>query len=145
MIRAPECYPEVPPAIKESVQRARAIAPLPPPEVDPVLAYLSCVYREVMKWKKRPPMLLGGVQSYYEKHFHGRILQSYFRFLIELSAGAHVSLQEKSKYTMVLEFAQKCAVSPNEFEDFVNEREGIKGCIREAKASRKKAKGRRSS
>jgi hypothetical protein len=67
MKRPPESYPEVPPAIKESVQRARAMAPLPPPEVDPVLAYLSCVYREVMTWKNGSAMLLGGVQSYYDK------------------------------------------------------------------------------
>lgn len=137
-------YPAVPSAISESVERARAKAP-PPPGPDPVPTYLSCVYREVMSWSQEPDRLRSRVKKYYERHFHKRVRKGLFRFLIELSAGSHVTPQEKSKYLAVLNYARASEVKPQEFKKFLKSHGGIKGCIKASKAARiqKKAAPRR--
>jgi hypothetical protein len=137
MVRATKESAELPPSIRESVERARAKAP-PPPGPDPVPAYLACVYREVTLWLQSSDMLRAGIRFYYEKHFHKKILKNYFRFLIELSAGPHVSPQEKSKYVAVLRYAQACNVPPKKFINFLREQGGIKGTIGASKTAKSK-------
>jgi hypothetical protein len=132
MVRKTTTYPAVPLSIRESVERAPAKAP-PPPGPDPVPIYLACVYREVMSWLEGPGMLKANIKKYYEKHFHKRVQKNYFRFLIELSAGAHVSPQEISKYLTVLNYARDSEVKPTEFQKFVRKQGGIKGCIEASK------------
>jgi hypothetical protein len=126
----------VPAPFRGSVERARAKAP-PPPGPDPVPIYLACVYREVMSWLEGPDMLKASIQKFYEKHFHQRVRKDYFRFLIELSAGPHVSPQEKSKYVTVLRYARDSEVQPLEFRKFLRKHGGIKGCIKASNAARK--------
>ena len=124
----------IPASIRESVERARAKAPRP----DPVPTYLACVYREGMLWFQGPGMLRVAIQNYYKKHFHKRIPRNPFRILIELSARAHVSQQEKSKYFTVLRYAAFSKVAPKDFETFLEENEGIKGTIQASKLVTKK-------
>jgi hypothetical protein len=129
--------PGLPDSIREGVERARAKAP--PPTPDPVPTYLGCVYRQVALWKRSNQWndIQKDIQNYYDEHFHKKIKLYYFRFLIELSAGPHVSLQEKSKYVNVLNFALSRKVSPKDFETFLESNGGIKGCIK----AKNKAKG----
>lgn len=134
MVGATKTYPDVQPAISESLERVRAKAP-PPPGPDPVPNYLSCVYREAMSWLSGSTMLQACAQNYYEKHFHQRVQKNYFRFLIELSAGSHVSLQEKSKYVKVLKFARASGIKPQEFKKFLRKHGGIKACIKASNAA----------
>jgi hypothetical protein len=122
----------IPASIRESVERARAKAP-PPPGPDPVPIYLACVYREVMIWVDNSDQWHAGIKKFYKKHFHQRMKQRYFRILVELSAGAHVSPQEKSKYVTVLEHARDSKVKPREFQEFLEENGGIKGTIKASK------------
>jgi hypothetical protein len=121
----------IPASIRESVERARAKAPRP----DPVPTYLARVYREVMSWRKSDEWdsLKVDIHNYYKKHFHKRVRKDYFRFLIELSAGAYVSPQEKSKYVTVLGYARDSEVKPPEFHKFLRKQGGIKGCIKASK------------
>jgi hypothetical protein len=96
-------------------------------------------WRESAQWK----CIQADVENYYAKHFHRRILTNYFRFAIELSAGAHVTPQEKSKYVAVLNNASASKVPPKEFQKFVRQNGGIKGCVKASKAAKSKQTGRR--
>jgi hypothetical protein len=113
----------IPTSIRESVKRARAKAP-PPPGPDPVPTYLACVYREIMIWLDNFDQWNADIKNFYKKHFHQRLKHNYFRILIELSAGAHVSPQEKSKYVTVLNYASVSKVKPRDFEHFLKETGG---------------------
>jgi hypothetical protein len=137
MVRETTTYPAVPQSIRESVERARAKSP-PPPGPDPVPIYLACVYREVMSWHQGPPKLRDSIHKYYKKHFHKRVRKNSFRFLIELSAGAHVSPQEKSKYVTVLNYARNSEVKPLEFQKFLRKQGGDKGMYQGQECSAKK-------
>jgi hypothetical protein len=131
--------PALPESIRDSVERARAKAP-PPPAADPVWTYLACVYRQVALWKKSAQWndIQEDIHDYYRKHFHKKIKTRFFRFLIELSAGPHVSLQEKSKYVKVLHFALSRKVAPKHFETFLKDNGGIKGCIKASQPAKLK-------
>jgi hypothetical protein len=130
-----EKVPTLPAFIAKSVKRARAKAP-PPPELDPVTVYLAAVYREVARWEQSASwaQMKDKIIAYYEANFDPRVKTGNFRFLIELSAGPHISLQEKSKYVMALEHARHRKVQADDFADFLQREGGIKACI---KASRK--------
>jgi hypothetical protein len=136
--------PVLPQSIREGVERARAKAP--PPGPDPVPRYLACVYREVSAWRESNEWasVQTEIQNYYIENFHPKIVKDYFRFIIELTAGKHVSPQEKSKYVEVLNYAQRLAVPRNKFIKFLKDNGGIKGCIKDSKGAgpKKVSRGR---
>lgn len=129
----------LPELVAKSIERARAKAP-PPPGPDPVPTYLASVYREVASWRESENWIdiQKDIKTYYKKTFHQRVQKNFFRFVIELSAGAHVSPQEKSKYVAVLNHAKNSNVLPKDFERFLRKHGGIKGTIRLAKQARRR-------
>jgi hypothetical protein len=127
---------DIPAPIRESIERAQAKAPPPPGSAVP--NYLACVYTEATSWQHSAKHK-ASIQKLYENHFHQRVQKSYFRFLIELSSGRHVSPQEKSKYVSVLKYAQASKVPPEHFVKFLKKHNGIKGCMKASTAGRTKA------
>jgi hypothetical protein len=124
----------IPKRLRPSVKRARAKAP---PAQDPVIEYLEVIYRETKTWAN-DDSYHEDIESVHEANMHGRIKESYARVLIELSAPPHISLQEKSKYDTVVRYAHASKVRPSDFQSFVKENGGIKGCIRKSQQTRKK-------
>jgi hypothetical protein len=61
------------------------------------------------------------------------LVRALFASFIKLSARAHVSPQEKSKYVTVLSYARASKVKPTEFQKFLRKQGEIKGCIRASK------------
>jgi hypothetical protein len=102
-----------------------------------VIEYLEIIYRETRTWWS-DRSYHEDIVSVREANMHGRLKKGYARVLIELSAPPYISLQEKSKYEMVVRYARASKVHPDNFQAFVRENGGIKGCIRKSQEKRKK-------
>jgi hypothetical protein len=124
----------IPKRLRGSVKRAWAKAP---PAQDLVIEYLETIYRETRTWWN-DDSYHKDVESVREASMHGRLKKSYARVLIELSAPPHISPQEKSKYETVVRYARASKVRPSDFQAFIKENGGIKGCIRKSQERKKK-------
>lgn len=93
----------LPTQLEEQLKKVREVAPPPPPREDPVYKYLSRVYQLWHKLESSPSWK-EAVQKYHAAH-RLRIEKRYIRFIIEQTAGDHVTDRTKHKYKIILDLA----------------------------------------
>ncbi len=116
----------LPADLETELTKVREVAP-PPPSADPIYKYLKRVYRLWHKlegspeWKKI-------IQKYHEAH-RLRIEKNYIRFIIERTAGDHVTDNMKHKYKVAIDLAFEEGVEPGGVIAFIKKQGGLNKCV----------------
>jgi hypothetical protein len=116
----------LPADLEAELAKVREVAP-PPPSDDPIYKYLKGVYRLRYKlecspeWKKI-------VQKYHNAR-RLRIEKNYTRFIIERTAGDHLTDNMKHKYKVAIDLAFKERIEPAGVIAFIKKQGGLNKCV----------------
>jgi len=132
----------LPPQLEEELKDVRAVAP-PPPSDNPIYEYLKRVYQ---LWHKleRSAEWQKAVQKYHIAH-RLRIEKHYIRFIIQTTAGDHVTYNMKNKYKFIMDLAFEEGIKPVDVITFIKKHGGINKCVElwKSKYGRRRKKGRK--
>ncbi len=116
----------LPADLKAELDKIREVAP-PPPTVDPLYKYLRRVYRLRQKLETSHEWQ-DAVVRYHNVH-RLRLKENYVRFIIQQTAGDHVTDKMKNKYKIALQLALEEAIKPVDVIAFIKKHGGLNGCI----------------
>ena len=136
-------WPPLSSALEQDLEKVREVAP--PPPNDAIYAYLTEVFRLAGKWWKPTNWkeIESEIDEYFTSNFDERFAHERFRFIIEVTAPAHIKAKMKWKYATALRVASEQKIKASEVATFIKDRGGLNQTIGSRKFKKQKSRNKK--